>query len=78
MTNPEGTHFRPIFGTNFRILIRDVVCVSDSLHVISLIQAPMVVSQRYASIIMRIKDLLNFNWKVVLRHSLRMLQEFTF
>ncbi|KAL5160778.1 hypothetical protein HKD37_07G018200 [Glycine soja] len=57
---------------------RDVVCVSDSLHVISLIQAPMVVSQRYASIIMRIKDLLNFNWKVVLRHSLRMLQEFTF
>lgn len=50
---------------------RNVICYSDSLHAINLIQAPLNAWHVYATIIRNVKDLLNLPWNVQLTHTLR-------
>jgi hypothetical protein len=48
-----------------------VICYSDSLHVINLIQASLNSWHVNATIIRNINDLLNLPWNVLLTHTLR-------
>ena len=48
-----------------------MICYSDSLHAINLIQGPLNVWHVYATIITNVKDLLNLPWNVQLTHTLR-------
>jgi len=48
-----------------------VICYSDSLHIIKLIQAPPNAWHVYATIIKNINDLLNLLWNVHLTYTFR-------
>ena len=54
-----------------RLRYGDVICIPDSTYALSLVQQPVDVRHRYASIIASVQELLRNTWNVVLKHSLR-------
>nr|KYP43659.1 hypothetical protein KK1_034887 [Cajanus cajan] len=51
--------------------VSNVVCISDSLHALNLIQHPPLVWHVYATIIARIRDFTREDWRLEFKHTLR-------
>lgn len=51
--------------------LRNLICYTNSLNVITLIREQLPPFHKYAVIVQDIHDLLQRNWEVVIRHTLR-------
>ncbi|PNX95949.1 ribonuclease H [Trifolium pratense] len=51
--------------------LSNIICYSDSLNVVKLVTAPITPMHLYAAILQEVKNLMNRNWTVQLRHTLR-------